>query len=521
MKIKSTALILCLFMVLSLSGCSKKSEVFRFDLEGDPVNLDPQFSAGSLSSSVLCNAFEGLMKLDSSGSPALAGATGFTVDPSGREYTFSLDRNAAWSNGNPVTAADYQFAFYRLFDPSAPSPLASDFLCIQNAGAVLSRSKPLSALGVTAPDDDTLRITLEYDNPNFTELLCSNAAVPCNKEFFLSTKGKYGLTSSALLSNGAFMIDRWTKDDITLTKNSHYHDADTVQLQSVLIHFLTAGEDKVSRFLSGHSDAVIVDTVDQLKIKNKGYKISGSKNTVWVLVYNTRGIFSDASLRKALSGTIELKNLSLSDSDGYTPAEGFVTPSVSLSQTPYRSYAGAVQISYDIGRSKELLANYFSRNKINKLPKITLVAPDFGKHVSVSSLIQGWQRDLGAYINLSSESAAESLKAVKSGSFDLAIIPLSADYNSPKSILSSFVTGAANNLGGYSNAAYDRLFAQADLARTAEEAVSSYRSLESLLLEECAAVPLFYETRYLATSGSITGVYSSASFDRIYLNKVR
>lgn len=523
MKKKLLSIAMCLCAALSLYGCSKSASPFTFDIDSNPQNLDPQYATTASSRTILCNVFEGLMKLDDTGSPAVAAATDYTVNDAGTEYIFHLNQKAVWSNGEPVTAADFRFAFLRLFTRGAVSPNAASFSCIKNAGAILQGAMSSDSLGVTAVDDYTLKIQLEYENPYFTELLCSPAALPCNQKFFETTKAKYGLSPSTLIYNGPYALSAWNDKQLELIHNSSYLNSKGTDngISKVILHILAEGENRISRFTSKQADAALLDATQVKEIKNRGYNVSGSSNTVWMLVYNTKGIFGNTQLRSSLSSCIDLTTLSIAADSGLSPAQGFVTPSVTLGQTPYRQLTGTILKTFDPQGARSLMSAALAELKISKLPSITLLAPDFGSSVNVSSIIQGWQKELSTYINVSIMQETDILNAVRSGSFDVALVPYGADYNSPKSILSNFGSGTAQNYSGYSNGAYDGLLSAADASRSTTQLVDTYRSMENTLVSDCPASPLFYETKYLAYSGKVTGLYASASFDRIYFDKIK
>ncbi len=200
---KKTAIFLCASMLaFPLASCGKDdrgdglNHMYDVPLCGNPQSLDPQFANDPSSNTVIKNLYSGLVSMDQSGKISCCNAESYTVSPDNLVYTFKLRQDNYWffdSNENdyidddecfPVVADDYVFAFQRILDPQMQSPYASDFSCIKNAGSIIKKEASPESAGVTALDEYTLEITLDYPSAEFLGMLTSSAAYPCNKEFF-------------------------------------------------------------------------------------------------------------------------------------------------------------------------------------------------------------------------------------------------------------------------------------------------------------------------------------------------
>ena len=192
-------------------------------------SLDPQSATDASSKTIIRNLYEGLLEMDDTGTPQLAAASSYTVSPDGLIYTFLLRKDRYWfydKNGNDtvddgetwlVTASDYAYTFQRIFDPQTQSPYAETFSCLHNAEAVRNGTLAPSEIGVRAVSDDQLQFTLDQPNAQFLAMLTTTAAMPCNEEFFLQTKGSYGLEQNAVASCGAFYMRLWFYDPTAAT----------------------------------------------------------------------------------------------------------------------------------------------------------------------------------------------------------------------------------------------------------------------------------------------------------------
>ena len=198
------------------ASCDKNDEkeggenyMFNLCLLGNPKSLDPQFANDESSNTVIANLYSGLLKMDESGAILCDNAESYTISPDGKSYTFKLRQDNYWfidKNKNDkadedeyfnVTANDYVFAFERLLNPETQSPFAESFICIEGASDRLNGSSD-SVSGVTAADDYTLIINLDYANANFLNLMTSQAVMPCNEEFFYRQKDDMDLMISLL-----------------------------------------------------------------------------------------------------------------------------------------------------------------------------------------------------------------------------------------------------------------------------------------------------------------------------------
>ena len=195
---KKDSFCLCMTVVLFLPlvSCSgkKSNQLVKYNLSSEPVNLDPPLADDPSSALVVTNLFEGLLRMAADGKLTEGVATDYEVSDDGLTYVFHLRTDAKWyavadKREAPVTAHDFVFGFQRLFNPETGSVSAKKLYCIKNAEAVHTGSLPVSELGVTAEDDYTLLIQLDYANSMFLTLLTTPAAMPCNEAFSWRRRG--------------------------------------------------------------------------------------------------------------------------------------------------------------------------------------------------------------------------------------------------------------------------------------------------------------------------------------------
>ncbi|MBQ4152852.1 MAG: peptide ABC transporter substrate-binding protein [Oscillospiraceae bacterium] len=523
--------VICLLLFcFSLTACSGKSEgsLFKYDIDADPINLDPQSASDYNSLLVIQNMFEGLLTYTEDGKLTEGVATDWKKSDNGLEYTFTLRQDASWSNGMPVTAQDFVFAFRRLFSPDTNAPYASDFFCIKNGEAATKGKKRLTDIGVKADNDYQLTFTLHTPNAMFLQLLTTAAAMPCNEQFFYQTKGKYGLEAKAvvdgetvflILGNGPLYLKQWDHDDfLALRRNPYYGGAR--EAVSAGVNFLvfqpsdeeetlTFEEYRISRFADEQTDAVQLSGSNGNLLEPEQYQANQYESTTWGILFNQKHpILSNWNIRKAL--------FLLDDSERYQQAlpehteltQAIVPGVISVLDQNFREYAGQnIMPAYHAKKAKEYYQKGLQQLGIKSIEDVVLYAIEgSGQEELFGYLSQIWQRELGFYTTVKTVSKAEWNTALKSGEYGMAFYPLSGSYNSPDSILNSFLSNSVTNYSGYNSKSYQTYLSNGlkafDLAKSAE----NFKKAEQLLIQDGVYFPMYSEHEFFVTQKGVSGI---------------
>ena len=206
------AVFLTAALLLPLAGCAKGSGVnsFTWFVDEIPANLDPQLATSSEDVIACTNLYSGLVRLDSDGEPQNELCEDWSISSNGLTYTFHLKAGLTYQAAGgeatdyAITAEDFVYAFQRMFSPETQSPYAVEFSAIEGADSALAGLTSPEQIGVKATDSLTLVFTLSEPDDDFVTKLALPGAMPCDKDFFLSTGGSYGLTSDTTLSSGPF-----------------------------------------------------------------------------------------------------------------------------------------------------------------------------------------------------------------------------------------------------------------------------------------------------------------------------
>lgn len=531
-----------------LFGCSQKPKdysgyIVRYDLTALPRTLDPQLAGTGESLMLVENTFEGLLRQGRDGSLEPGVAKTFSVSEDGLRYTFFLREDAFWSSGEdgkavaPVTAHDFVFALRRVVDPATGSGSASDFLSLRNAKQILAGELPTAELGARAVDDYTLELTLETPNPFFPQVMASAAAMPCNEEFFLQTKGRYGLEPQYLLFNGPFLIQLKSYDPekrINLRANPQYHSEKPTIAGGVNFYLQTddpygedldaqarTAEEKVKeRFYQGTTDAAPVSYQQAQELEQeKGVQTYSFENIVWGLAFNCNtNTYGTQAIRRAFALVMEPEDFLPYLTGNYAPARAIVPPAVKLLDKPYREIAGSDLLpTRDAALAKQLLAEGLTSLEVDKLSKTSILCPDSSPFPAALSMFQKrLQEDLGLFVNLEPLPIEELTDRVEAGDYMIALLPMEAGRNNPDSVLSNFSKYASRQITGYTNEQLDELLSQARVASDIAQAADLYRQAEELLVQAAVYLPIAYETSYYAADPQVKDLLFSPFSYRVF-----
>lgn len=545
---RTAALLLALLTAALCCGCEKEQErpeyadkTIKYYLEEDPRTLDPQIATDSSSLTVIEAIYEGLVRLDAQGEPYPGAAERWESNNNFTQFTFYLRQDARWSekdeNGDiiPVTAHDFVYALQRAVNPATGSQTCDALYCIENAQQIHTGDLPVESLGVRALDDYTLVITLEYSYEEFPKLTASAPFMPCNKAFFESTSGKYGLETETVLSNGPFKLRNryaWEHDkELTLARSSSYTGEKDVIPST--IEFIMGEEadvsDPIAALSDGVVDAIAIPASLAAQAEEKGFSTVSFEDTTWGLLFNTaasydgavnvmsseqiRGIFVQTLPRAAL-----LEHIPASCS----PANDIIPPLTTYLGQNYRELAGS---DFYVAQDDSVAANLSSALAQigSDMPVINVLCPDDPDvKLMVNEMLTAWYEKLGYYFNMEPLSESELFSRVQNGSYQLALYPLHPSADGPEEILSMFCSGNSQNFSGLADAQYDAFL---DSAKNAQDSIGleSLKAAEQYLNQRFIFYPIYYQKSYYACNKGVSGIlfrpYGAAP-DFIFAGKI-
>jgi oligopeptide transport system substrate-binding protein len=494
-------------------------QVLRRGNGAEPQSLDPHKSEGVPESNLQRDLYEGLTIEAPDGSVAPGAAHSWDISDDGLVYVFHLRENGRWSNGDPVTAHDFEYGLRRSVDPKTLSNYSIMLRPILNAEAIIAGELPPESLGVRAIDELTLEIRLSGPTPYFLGVLNHSASYAVHRP----TVEKYGdrwARPGRLVSNGAFRLRDWVmQSHIVLERNEHYWNNDNTVLDEVW-HYPT--ENLSSELQSYRANAL--DMTYDLPFRQLGWIRANLPDELVIAEY--LGIYyfglnvtreplrDNPKLRRALNLAIDREILtSQVTTAGEIPAYGFV-PGTANYQRFVPEYAGWTQAE----RAAEARRLYVEAGYSRERPlQLQILYNTHENHRTIAVAISSmWKETLGIDTELVNEEWKVYLETRRTKqSTQVYRAGWIGDYNDAYNFLEIMHSQSGLNDSGWASVRYDELLGLAaqerDMARRAEY----LREAEQILLEDAPVIPVyFYVTKRLVKPW--VGGYQSNIMDHIY-----
>jgi len=467
----------------------------------EPDSLDPHKSSGTWEANIIGDMLLGLMTDGINGQPTLGSAESYSVSKDGLVYTFKLRADMSWSDGVPLTADDFVFAFQRILDPATAAQYASLVYPIKNAQAINSAKLPTSSIGARSIDAKTLEVTLESPTPYFINLLVHHTTFPVPKHI-VEKVGRDWVKPQNIEVNGAYKLVEWTPNSVVrLAKNPRFFDAKNVQIDEIRYLPISDNHMTLERFRAGEIDCTNdFPTREYAKLKAGGYsEIKPSEAhvfpyvaTTYIQFNTTRVPFTDARVRRALSLAVDRSILTDKVlGTGQVPAYSLVPPGMAnYSDGPTLDFKDwPMQKRLDEARS--LLAQMgFTPDKPLAFEYRYRENPD-NRRIAIA--LQAMWKQIGVNAQLLNSDTAVHYNALRSQDFSVADAGWVADYNDAQDFLFVLQSNSGQmNYGKYRNAKYDDLMDQAAHALDLVHRSNLLKSAEQIELDDQPVAPLFY-----------------------------
>lgn len=517
---KAVSLILAILICISCCACGKKApknanQTINYNLNQEPETLDPQIAKDSSAITVIQALYEGLVRLDEKNKPYPGVAEKWESNSSYTTFTFYLRKDAKWSNGDAVTAYDFVYAFERALSPSTKSATCRSLFCIKNAKEINAGSISSDKLGVNAQDDHTLVVQLAYSYEEFPTLTATAPFMPCNKKFFTSTSGKYGLEAKTTLTNGPFEISgtySWEHDDYLKLSRSDKYRGNKTPLPSA-INFTFGSSD--SHDVSNPITALTKKTVDAIPLpasilsqaKAAGCTVSSFEDTTWGLCFNTSDkLMKNAAIRKAFVQTLNRSKILSHLPENNEQADDIITPFTTFMGKTYRQLAGSKLYAKESDSVVSALPAALKSLSLDSLPSVTVIGPnDTNTKLMMNEMLATWNSKMGNYFNMEPLASDKLASRIASGDYQVAICPIRPSGDGPAQLLSVFQSSNSSNPAHLKDTSYDALLKTAE-TQSGKDALNSYVKAEKYLNDQCIFYPLYYESHYYASAKGVTGI---------------
>ncbi|UUV99808.1 peptide ABC transporter substrate-binding protein [Vagococcus luciliae] len=480
-------------------------QVARLGIPQEVASIDPANATDLVSFGVINQINEGIYRLDETNKPTAAGAKELaTVSDDGLEYTIKLREDAKWSNGDPVVADDYVYAWQRAVDPSTGSEYAYLFENIQNGTEIIEGEKKPTELGIEAVNDYELKITLANATPYFDYLLAFPTFYPMNKKAVEEFGKDYANSSDKTVYNGPFVLTNFdgpgSDVDWTYEKNPDYWDKDNVKMEKIEAQVVKEASTALNLYEDDQLDDVIISgELAQQYREDADFVGVPDGRTIYLEMNREKKNkhFDNLNLRKALSYAVDgeaIVNNVLGD--GSKTVSGIVPKGLSSNPKTGKDFVedSGKYKEFDEKKAKEYFEKAKKELNIDTL-SFEILTDDNDSTKKIAEYIQGAYKDvLGIETDVAVVTKPIRLDRTTAGDFDMVVTGWGADYNDVSSFLDLFVTGNSYNKGKYSNPKYDKLIEESRTtnATNLEARWRNHLDAEKVLLgEDYAVIPLY------------------------------
>ncbi|MFJ6207815.1 peptide ABC transporter substrate-binding protein [Lysinibacillus sp. NPDC092081] len=504
-----------------------KAKELKLAITSEPPSLHPQLATDTTSSAILINVFEGLTVSDGNGEATPGMAKDWKISDDKKTYTFNLRDDAKWSNGDPVVAGDFEYAWKWALNPENLSEYASIFYPIKGAQAYNEKGGSADAVGIKAEDDKTLVVTLENPTPYFLELTGFKTYLPVNQKVTEANKEWFADAGENFVTNGPYKLSDWKHNDsIVLKKNADYWDASNVDVDTVNIAMVEKEATVATKFKGKELDyigapfqTVDLNAIDEFK-KDGSLRIMDQASIYWYKFNTKDKIMSNANIRKALTLAIDRQTLIDNVTKGeQKPATGMV-PVVIPGFENDRGYMK----DNDVDGAKAALEAGMKELGI-KDPKDITVNISFNTseaHAAIAQYIQEeWSKKLGISSKLDNSEWQVYLEKLRTADYQVGRMGWVADYKDAYTFLEMFDTAKnGNNQTGWENAQYKDLLSKAVAEVDEAKRLDYLKQAEAVAMTELPVAPIYYYTNLSVVKKGIENLEPNPTGD-IHLKDVK
>jgi len=462
---------LAMLLLLSFSGpiwAQNKATSVNFEtqtitiaLTQEPPQLNGMKATDQVSILILSHVMEGLTRYDRRGNIVPGVAERWEIND--KDATFWLREDALWSDGEPVTAHDFVFAWRNALKPETASEYAFILYPLLNGEAINKGEMDAARLGVEAIDDRTLHIRFERPTGYFDKLTAFVTYFPARQNFFESRDQRFGADATDLLYNGPFQISQWVHSaSLRMTKNPYYWDRSNITLNAINADYITADtRSRLNLFIDGKIVSTELDGETYKDALTQRFRIRRfTTGTVFFLEYNHRDnrITRNLNLRRAIQHVFdpdEMVNKVLA-TPGNLPGKSLFPVWLKGKHDKFRQEYRAPEAPLDLNQARQYLAQAKAELGLTTLPPLVLLVGDSPTAAKQAEYLQGkLKATLGLDIKIDIQTFKQRLAKMTAGEFDIVAAGWGPDFDDVMTFGDLLTSWNLNNRGRYNNPAYD------------------------------------------------------------------
>ena len=485
-------------------------------LSTEPPQLDSTRATDTVSGQILGHVMEGLVRYDEFDRIVPGVAERWEIGAS--EAVFHLRDNGRWSDGTPVTAHDFVFAWRKALEPATASEYAFILYAIENARAVNEGELPATALGATAVDDLTLAVRLERPIGYFDKLVAFPTYYPIKQAFYEGRDGRYGADAEDLLYNGPFVIERWVHGaQLRMARNDAYWGRERIRLNAIDYAYVTSD---VNATLNLYKDGrVAVAGLDAETLQDaleQRWKLERfNDGSVFFIEFNHRPsrLTHNRNLRKAIQFVLDPAELvyKVIKLPGNTPGESLFPVWLKGVDGYFRQEYPAPEHRVDIPRAREYLARAKRELGLDPLPPLIMLSGDSPAASKESEYFQeAFASTLGIEVKLDRQIFKQRLAKMTAGEFDLVLAGWGPDYADPLTFGDLFASWNRNNRGQYDNPKLDEWVQIAQSSLGPEERMRAFDQIQKIIYDDAVILPTYERGSVYVRNPRLNGVVRRA-----------
>lgn len=511
--------LLVLLVIPFLFSCNKKegknneNRMVNLSIIAPIRSLDPRISNESPCTHVITMLFEGLMRLGPHGDILPGVAESVDISDDQCTYTFHL-RDSLWSNGDTVTAYDFEYAWKKSVDPKTAQNGAVTFYAIKNVEACLTKKATIDDVGIQALDDYTLEVKLEHPAPYFLYLCASSTYSPIHKKFDMEDRQWANSVNPHFVCNGPFVITRWKKNvEIIVEKNPYFWDTEVVAIPGIRIQVVSDANTQSFLFDKGELDwfgqpfnSMPRDMIGDDKHQALATTID-AYGLFWFFLNTEKPPFNNKNFRKAVAYALDRKSMAQHVFQlGEEPAMGILNKGISVQDAPYFE-------DCNIELAKEFLKKALDEMglTIDKLPTVRMSQRSCLFTSRVTQAVQEQLRkNLGIHVEIEHADWPVHFVSIQKGDYEMGEMPWHSWLKDPIYMLDTFRSRSlAINMSRWEHPRYKELLILADFETDPAQRKEYLHQAEAFLMEEMPIIPICYTKLYYLSNPHLKGVYLS------------
>ena len=477
----------------------------------EPTSLNTLLATYAYDFTPINAMIECLYRDDENDVPQPAGAETVDISDDKLVYTFHLREDATWSNGDPVVATDYEFAWQQALNPEVASDYAYMLYFIHNAEPYFNGEVEWSEVGVKVIDDYTLEVTLDNPLPYATDLFAFPTLAPINQKFYEEVGAdKYATDAEYFCCNGMYELTEWSHNSqIVFQKREEYWNADAVGPDEIVYKIITDSQAGLNSYLSREIDYTDLDSgevVQQAEAAGFEVGVKPARSSYYLIVNTEDEFMSNQNLRLALAYSIDKQALvdTVYQNDNQ-PMTSFTPPAImgaagadgpSFQEALLEERGEMYPASGDLEKAQEYLQAALEELgcTVDELNLSIDCADDSLRRNCATFLQEQWRQNLGIEnIAVNSMQTKQVSANRQSGDYCMSLGGWSPDYNDAINFLDLWVTDGGNNDSFWGNEEYDNLIAQATAEADVEVRQQYLFDAEEILAAEMPIIPLYWQ----------------------------